>query len=88
MIFCGTTILKLGQIQSKRFSYNIVQKTKKGRMASSSMPLWSCEHTVSNGDSAMADLGIESTEVNTAPGVTLDETEKILTCSVFDVSGA
>lgn len=34
---------------------------------------------------AMEDLGIKTTEIKTAPGVTLDEGEKVLACSVLDV---
>lgn len=33
----------------------------------------------------MEDLGIETTEVKTAPGVTLDEGERVLALSVLDV---
>jgi hypothetical protein len=33
----------------------------------------------------MEDLGIKTTEIKTAPGVTLDEGEKVLACSVLDV---
>ncbi len=33
----------------------------------------------------MADLGIENAEIHTASGVTLNETEKVLACSILDV---
>lgn len=36
----------------------------------------------------IADLGIENTDLKTSPGVELDDTQKLLTCSVLDVSQA